>query len=91
MRIRRSISDRRPGLSCSVPKIFGGENHAYCYCHLKENFRNFFTKHTTKGNKEKENGLQWLDKIAYVRLDTNYNAHMFELRNYNDALATWVE
>ena len=52
------ISVRHPGLLRSVPKIFGGENHAYCYRHLKENFSSFFSKHTTKGNKGKENALQ---------------------------------
>ena len=52
------ISVRHPGLLRSVPKIFGGESHAYCYHHLKENFSSFFSKHTTKGNKGKENALQ---------------------------------
>ena len=51
------ISVRHLGLLRSVPEIFGGENHAYCYCHLKENFSSFFRKHTTKGNKGKENTL----------------------------------
>ena len=58
---------------------------------MKENFSSFFSKNTTKGNKGKENALQWLCKIAYIRLDTYYNAHMFELREYSDALPTWVE
>ncbi|RVW78636.1 hypothetical protein CK203_046747 [Vitis vinifera] len=31
------ISDRHPTLLRSVPEVFGIENHAYCYCHLKEN------------------------------------------------------
>ena len=51
------ISIRHPGLLRSVPEIFG-ESHAYCYHHLKENFSCFFSKHTTKGNKGKENALQ---------------------------------
>ena len=52
------ISVRHLGLLHSVPEIFGGENQAYCYSHLKENFSSFFSKHTTKGNKGKENALQ---------------------------------
>ena len=44
------ILDRHLGLLLSVSKIFGGENHAYCYHHLKETFGSFFSKHTTKGN-----------------------------------------
>ncbi|XP_059591763.1 uncharacterized protein LOC100245246 isoform X1 [Vitis vinifera] len=85
------ISDRRPALLRSVPEVFGLENHAYCYRHLKENFSSFLSKHNTKGNKGKENALQLLDSIAYARLEHDYNVSMFELRKYNDTLATWVE
>ena len=52
------ISVRHLGLLRSAPEIFGGESHVYCYYHLKENFSSFFSKHTTKGNKGKENALQ---------------------------------
>ena len=45
----------------------------------------------TRGNEGKENALQWLDKIAYARLETDYNAHLNELHMYNDSLATWIE
>ncbi|KAL6332956.1 hypothetical protein AAG906_019967 [Vitis piasezkii] len=75
----------------SVPKVFGLENHAYYYRHLKENFSSFLSKHNTRGNKGKENALQFLDSIAYARLEHDYNMSMFELRKYNDALAKWVE
>ena len=85
------ISDRYPALLCSVPEVFGLENHAYCYRHLKENFSSFFSKHNTRGNKCKENALQFLDIITYARLEHDYNISMFELKKYNDALATWVE
>ena len=27
----------------------------------------------------------------YARLDTDYNVHMFELRKYNESLATWIK
>ena len=74
-----------------MPKIFGLENHAYCYRHLKEKFSSFLNKQKTKGCKGKKNGLEWLDKIAYARLDTDYNAFMFELRKYSESLATWIE
>ena len=32
-----------------------------------------------------------LDSVAYVKREEDYNAHISELRKYNDALATWVE
>ena len=85
------ISDRHPALVRSVPKVFGLENHVYYYRHLKENFSSFVSKQNTKGNKGKENALQFLDSIAYARLEHDYNVSMYELRKYNDALATWVE
>ena len=82
------LLNRHSSLLCGVPELFGGENNAYCYRHLKENFSSFFNKCNTKGNKGKENTLQWLDKISYARLDIDYNAHLNELRMYNDSLAT---
>ena len=85
------IFDRHLCLLRSVSKILGSKNHAYCYRHLKENFSSFLNKQNTKGCKRKENALEWLDKIAYVGLDTDYNAHMFELRKYNESLATWIK
>ena len=85
------LSDRHSGLLCSVLELFGGENHAYYHRHLKENFSSFFNKYNTMGNKGKENALQWLDKIAYAQLKIDYNAHLNELRMYNDSLATWIE
>ena len=42
------ISDRHPALLRSGPKIFGAENHAYFYRHLKENFSTFISRHNTK-------------------------------------------
>ena len=60
------LSDRHLGLMRSVSELFGEENHAYCYHNLKENFNSFFNKYNTRGNKGKENALQWLDKIAYA-------------------------
>ena len=52
------ISYKHPALLQSVPEIFGVENYAYCYWHLKENFSIVFTKHNTRGNKGKECALQ---------------------------------
>ena len=60
------ILDRHSGLLRSVPKIFGAKNYAYCYRHLKKNFSSYFNKHSTKGNKGKENFLEWLDKIEWL-------------------------
>ncbi|RVW92859.1 hypothetical protein CK203_040504 [Vitis vinifera] len=61
------VLDRHLALLRSVLEMFGLENHAYCYRHLKENFSSFLSKLNTRGNKGKENTLQFLDSIAYAR------------------------
>ena len=39
-----NISDRHHSILCIVSELFGTENHAYCYRHMKENFSSFFTR-----------------------------------------------
>ena len=85
------IPNRHPSLLRSVPKIYGVDNHAYCYLHLKENFSSFYSKQNKNGSKGKKNTLQWLDKIVYARVNIEYNDHMHELRKFNDVFATWIE
>ncbi|RVW82503.1 hypothetical protein CK203_046270 [Vitis vinifera] len=85
------ISDRHQGIIRSVSEVFGSENHAHCYRHIKENFSSFVTKLNTKGRKGKENALQMLDSIAYARLDCDYEVAMDTLRTFNHDLAKWVE
>ncbi|XP_034683284.1 uncharacterized protein LOC117912709 [Vitis riparia] len=85
------ISDRHQGIIRSVSEVFGSENHAHCYRHIKENFSSFLTKLNTKGRKGKENVLQMLDSIAYARLDCDYEVAMDTLRTFNHDLAKWVE
>ncbi|KAL6340415.1 hypothetical protein AAG906_006076 [Vitis piasezkii] len=60
------ISNRHRGIIRSVSKVFGSENHAHCYRHIKENFNSFLTKLNTKWRKGKENALQMLDFFAYA-------------------------
>ncbi|KAL6326080.1 hypothetical protein AAG906_000955 [Vitis piasezkii] len=79
------ISDRHPALLRSVPEV---TNH--CYHHVNENFSSFLSKHNTQGNKGKKNALQFIDRLAYGRLDHDYNISMFQIKKYNEALATWV-
>ena len=45
------ISDRHQAILRSVSQLFGVENHAYCYRHVKENFSSYVTKHSMKGKK----------------------------------------
>ena len=48
------VLDRHLALLRSVLEMFGLENHAYCYRHLKENFSSFLSKHNIRGNKGKK-------------------------------------
>ncbi|KAL6342275.1 hypothetical protein AAG906_006904 [Vitis piasezkii] len=79
------------GIIRSVLEVFGSENHAHCYRHIKENFSNFLTKLNTKERKWKENVLQILDSITYARLHCDYEVVMDTLRTFNHDLAKWVE
>ncbi|KAL6340013.1 hypothetical protein AAG906_038848 [Vitis piasezkii] len=60
-----------------VSEVFGSENHAHCYRHIKENFGSFLTKLNTKGRKMKENALQMLDSITYASLMKVSNGKTF--------------
>ena len=80
------ISDRHQGIIRSVSEVFGSENHAHCYRHIKENLSSFLTKLNIKGRKEKENALQMLNSIAYARLDCDYEVTMDTLRTFNHDL-----
>ena len=45
------ISNRHQAILHSICQLFGVENHAYCYRHVKENFSSYVTKHSMKGKK----------------------------------------
>ena len=85
------ISNKHQGIIYSASKVFGSENHAHYYRHMKENFSSFLTKLNTKGRKGKENGLEMLDSIAYARLDCDCEVAIDILRTFNHDLEKWVE
>eukprot|EP00261_Vitis_vinifera_P030664 XP_019071907.1 PREDICTED: uncharacterized protein LOC104882791 [Vitis vinifera] len=84
------ISDRHQGILRNVSELFGVENHAYCYRHVKENFSSFFNRQNIRGKKGKEDALLLLDNIAYARLDIDYNKAFEKLVRFNGDLARWV-
>ncbi|XP_019079654.1 uncharacterized protein LOC109123690 [Vitis vinifera] len=84
------ISYRHQGILRSVSELFGVENHAYCYRHVKENFSSFFNRQNIRGKKGKEDVLLLLDNIAYARLDIDYNEAFEKLVHFNGDLARWV-
>ncbi|KAL6321369.1 hypothetical protein AAG906_016424 [Vitis piasezkii] len=85
------ILDRHQAILCSVSQLFGVENHAYCYRHVKENFSSYVTKYSMKGKKCKMDALLLLDSVVYARLDDDYVVAMEKLKAYNSDLAKWVE
>ena len=70
----------------TVSELFGTENHAYCYRHVKEHFSSFLNKQKNVGKKGKEDVLLLLDNIAYARLDIDYNEAVEKLVCFNDNL-----
>ncbi|RVW81779.1 hypothetical protein CK203_049535 [Vitis vinifera] len=78
-----AIDSAHIGTSCllhSVPEVFGLENHAYCYCHLKENFSSFLaniTQEGTKVNKMHSNSL-----IALPMQGSMFVKHKDESNNW---------
>ncbi|XP_059596419.1 uncharacterized protein LOC104880560 [Vitis vinifera] len=84
------ISDRHQGILRSVSELFGVENHAYCYRHVKENFSSFFNRQNIRGKKGKKDALLLLNNTAYARLDIDYNEAFEKLVRFNGDLARWV-
>eukprot|EP00261_Vitis_vinifera_P033020 XP_019074263.1 PREDICTED: uncharacterized protein LOC109121481 [Vitis vinifera] len=81
------ISGRHHAIIRSVAEVFGVENHAYCYRHLKEDF----SHQLMMGREGKDNALKLLDAVAYARLEIGYNSAMENLRRFDANLAKWVE
>ena len=84
------ISDRHQGILHSVSELFGTENHAYCYRHLKENFTTCFNRQNIRGKKGKEDAWALLDGVAFARLEADYNDAFQKLVQFNEDLAKWV-
>ena len=79
------------GILLECFSTFGVENHAYCYCHVKENFSSYVTKHSMKGKKGKKDAMLRLDTIVYARLDDDYVVAIEKLKTYKSDLVKWVE
>lgn len=84
------VSDPHPNIIRSVVEIFGSQNQAYCYWHLKENFGNYISKVMSRVKRSsKEEALKLLDGVAYSGIEKDYNDAMHELKNYKE-LWKWV-
>ncbi|RVW12449.1 hypothetical protein CK203_110436 [Vitis vinifera] len=81
------ISGRHHAIIRSVAEVFGVENHAYCYRHLKEDF----SHQLMMGREGKDNALKLLDAVAYARLEIGYNSAMENLRRFDANLAKWLK
>ncbi|XP_028784272.1 uncharacterized protein LOC114740315 [Neltuma alba] len=87
------VSDRHNAIIGAVQAIFGGERHAYCYRHVKENFSAEQVK-VNRGKRtsqwSKEDALKVLDRVAYARVDSDFDNAMAELRTMSPELHDWV-
>ncbi|XP_054778459.1 uncharacterized protein LOC129286535 [Prosopis cineraria] len=89
------VSDRHNAIIGAVGAVFGGNRHAFCYRHIKENFSAEFVKIGRRGRRatttSKEDALKLLDAIAYARIDLEFNRAMGNLRAFCPELAQWLE
>ncbi|XP_028767621.1 uncharacterized protein LOC114725290 [Neltuma alba] len=87
------VSDRHNAIIGAVQAIFGGERHAYCYRHVKENFSAEQVK-VNRGKRtsqwSKEDALKVLDRVAYAKVDSDFDNAMAELRTMSPELHDWV-
>ncbi|XP_028752925.1 uncharacterized protein LOC114712539 [Neltuma alba] len=89
------VSDRNNAIIGAVRTIFGGERHAFCYRHVKENFSAHYLKINRGRGRvsgtSKDVALKMLDGIAYARIEDEYVAAMGKLRSFCPQLADWVD
>ena len=62
--------------------MFAKENHAYCLCHLAENFLQVDRKHDIRKKATKKLVKEMLDRVAYAPTLGEYNATVQALRAY---------
>ncbi|XP_028785849.1 uncharacterized protein LOC114741731 [Neltuma alba] len=89
------VSDRHNSIKGAVQVVFGGDRHAFCYRHVKENYSAEFLK-ITRGKRRtsgqtKEVALKLLDSIAYARLDRDFDRSMEKLMAFCPELGQWLQ
>ncbi|XP_028767379.1 uncharacterized protein LOC114725084 [Neltuma alba] len=89
------VSDRHNSIKGAVQTVFGGDRHAFCYRHVKENYSAEFLK-ITRGKRRtngqtKEVALKLLDSIAYARLDRDFDRSMEKLMAFCPELGQWLQ
>ena len=58
------MSDQGQALLKAVPLVFGKENHAYCLCHLAENFLQVARKYGIQREATKQLVKEMLYRVA---------------------------
>ncbi|XP_028785397.1 uncharacterized protein LOC114741311 [Neltuma alba] len=89
------VSDRHDSIKGAVQAVFGGDRHAFCYRHVKENYSVEFLK-ITRGKRRtstqpKKVALKLLDSIAYARLDRDFDRSMKKLMGFCPELGQWLQ
>ncbi|XP_028799212.1 uncharacterized protein LOC114754590 [Neltuma alba] len=89
------VSYRHNSIKGVVQAVFGGDRHAFCYRHMKENYSAEFLK-ITRGKRRtsgqtKDVALKLLDSIAYARLDRNFDRSMEKLMAFCPELGQWLQ
>ncbi|XP_028754382.1 uncharacterized protein LOC114713878 [Neltuma alba] len=88
------VLDRHNAIIGAVRVIFGSDRHAFCYCHVKENFSSEWLKiNRGRGRtsaKSKVDALKLLDDIAYARLETEFDKAIGHMRDMSQELFEWL-
>ncbi|XP_009628897.1 uncharacterized protein [Nicotiana tomentosiformis] len=76
----------------SLDKMFGDENHSFCFHCVKENFNKFVDGNTAfkVQGRGKEIALKYLTDIAYARTLDSYNESLGKICSFRRELYDWV-
>ncbi|XP_028784192.1 uncharacterized protein LOC114740238 [Neltuma alba] len=89
------VSNRHNAIIGAVGAIFGGNSHAYCYRHVKENFsfemNKLYRDRRRISGISKEVGLKLLDDIAYARVNFQFDKTMTRMGNFSPHLLQWLD
>ncbi|XP_028751932.1 uncharacterized protein LOC114711682 [Neltuma alba] len=89
------VSKRHNSIKGVVQAVLGGDQHVFCYRHVKENYNAEFLKIAREkrrtSRQTKEVALKLLDSIAYARLDRDYDHSMEKLMGFCLKLGYWLQ
>ncbi|XP_028802553.1 uncharacterized protein LOC114757633 [Neltuma alba] len=87
------VSDSHNAIIGAMQSVFGSDRYAYCYRHVKENFSAAWLKlnrSKRSRTRSKEDVLMLLNKIAWARVDDEFDKAMVEMTEFSPELFDWL-